>query len=1189
MVKYEPPASFISPGRHWGKITGSRIGQRLDRWLRQHGFREEPDHLLDRPLLAARYLASAREVSVTGALFRLRIAPRRWREVLERWSRSIGFLNPELSAEAAEGLKLLKALTRAWPRLAVGGERHILVLGQRGPDADCLGESAFWHRGPDNVDLVRTALAENPGRRIWYYTFKGDRTPERLRQAGHLSDSCRVARPEDGLIAPEAVDRVYTLDSLLALEYLLFDVPVSVFARPFYAGFGLTDDRRPQRPGARRPVTATELFAMVFLLTGRYQEPVAGARMSLRAAVATLGLMRENQFFRVVVCGQEKGASPADLADCYSSAIVDPAGPRSEAAQAVLDAWEGMEETQYNTLVYSLLARREISSSGIKAWTETLPAPAARAVFLVSLHFSVVFGYIDNLQKILNIYSRWYEENQGSEDPGGRKAALSDLHALSRFLYHRDMHVPAHLFPHGRITLSEESALLTYWELVSRHFQYDRMQEVLDNITASGPQIFHNLCQKANRAGGLPGETDPGRRYEIYKTAADEAREIENRLYRSPADRWLNELLYRINLSDSDAARAEALAGEVAGLRRTAKKREYALHRLVNFLLDACEYDKALKYNGLLKKCSPNIYHENLAQCWARQREVSAIESLLAASPEFSKQPILLYWLQYAYMRVGRFGEARELSGQMIRPQMRRIIKYMWGKFRVDEPRALAATQEYYQRRPQPARPRGVVFGEAVSGFLFGALALPFFLELKKRGYVTGSLISDPFAFQATGVEAIDRCLASLPDLGYHDGKIKLDWEIDLKNELVRAEGVNFYQGFYETLVIMTRKYDIDYDTPQVKNIFRGRLLQADSLLRQLLVVERTLADQGWPVYFVNIYSNVVPGSIVRDFCLQRQHDNLQLVYLKRGFDWYSSDAHPLFASTLAVVNATLHPRVRTSHLGVREKFEQWYQPDCPRLAEEIGRTTVYYERKGRQDPVDPELIPRLENARRQGRKIICLFVRALVDLGYPDTRGGPVHRDIIDWLRHSLEVAAENKEVLLLIKPHPVEIKNKVNGFNLRSLARDYLPERLPSNVVYLEHLAVTTERLAGLLDAGVLWSGTAGYELTILGVPVMVTGYWGLNDYLFDLPGPVDRAHYEAFIQGRTELPPVTEALRKKAAAGMIYRNSEEVSLPMRYIFMAQSNDQVGFIPPDGARLDSYLAHGDIMVEKGVDRFFD
>ncbi len=93
-------------------------------------------------------------------------------------------------------------------------------------------------------------------------------------------------------------DHVYVVSSLLGFEALLAGKPVTVFGVPWYAGWGLTDDRATgdaaKQAFARRRVKRTihQLVATAYLQYARYIDPDSGAPCELERVLDHLELQR---------------------------------------------------------------------------------------------------------------------------------------------------------------------------------------------------------------------------------------------------------------------------------------------------------------------------------------------------------------------------------------------------------------------------------------------------------------------------------------------------------------------------------------------------------------------------------------------------------------------------------------------------------------------------------------------------------------------------------------------------------------------------------------------------------------------------------------------------------------------------------------------------------------------------------
>lgn len=176
-------------------------------------------------------------------------------------------------------------------------KERVLVIGQVDDDASIrLGLADGW----TSYKLVELAHHENPQAEIIYKphpdVLQGYRS--NTGELQNLQKICRVMS-EDVVLADvfSVVDRVYVITSLSGAEALLHGLPVTVLGAPFYAGWGLTDDRSTIVRRKRR-LTIDELFCGAYLLYPRYLaapvDPVVGclATMLLVTAQRRQGMIK---------------------------------------------------------------------------------------------------------------------------------------------------------------------------------------------------------------------------------------------------------------------------------------------------------------------------------------------------------------------------------------------------------------------------------------------------------------------------------------------------------------------------------------------------------------------------------------------------------------------------------------------------------------------------------------------------------------------------------------------------------------------------------------------------------------------------------------------------------------------------------------------------------------------------------
>lgn len=165
--------------------------------------------------------------------------------------------------------------------------KRVLVIGQVEDDASirfgCLPAIT-------NNDLVRLAAKENPDAQIIYKPHPDILNRVRLAQSdpADVAHLCQIlAEPLAMAQAFETIDHVYTITSLAGFEALLRGIRVTAYGCPFYAGWGLTDDRQPN-PRRTRKLSIEALFAGAYLLYPLYFDRETGRQISFEETVESI-------------------------------------------------------------------------------------------------------------------------------------------------------------------------------------------------------------------------------------------------------------------------------------------------------------------------------------------------------------------------------------------------------------------------------------------------------------------------------------------------------------------------------------------------------------------------------------------------------------------------------------------------------------------------------------------------------------------------------------------------------------------------------------------------------------------------------------------------------------------------------------------------------------------------------------
>ncbi len=165
-----------------------------------------------------------------------------------------------------------------------GAARVVLAVGQ------VPGDAALRHAatGPvrTNADLLRAPRAAGRARRRTYKphpdVVAGLRAPDE--DAAPLADTTLPGGDMAQILGQ--VDALHTISSLAGLEALLRGVPVTCWGAPFYAGWGLSDDRGPTPARRTRRLS---LDALVHTALIAYPTYVSARHRALHNARAHSG------------------------------------------------------------------------------------------------------------------------------------------------------------------------------------------------------------------------------------------------------------------------------------------------------------------------------------------------------------------------------------------------------------------------------------------------------------------------------------------------------------------------------------------------------------------------------------------------------------------------------------------------------------------------------------------------------------------------------------------------------------------------------------------------------------------------------------------------------------------------------------------------------------------------------------
>ncbi len=1042
---------------------------------------------------------------------------------------------------------------------------------------------ARWRNNSDQ--LIRDAVTQYPDAIFYYWQdYDSQKTANYYESYfdRNIHDFVALQSLDEALNLVDYVDHIYTEASSIGFLGVLLNTKVSTYAKMFYTGLGLTEDRYKKKP-AKNKVSIEDAFYSCFLKDKTYFHPQSGYSLTFPEMISFLVLEKlsledifeitdSNIDLTTLAAGQVRMSKAFDLA-----IYLRDTGEVSKAEQ----------EKMGNFIEQASDAQDCMQISSLLIATANYDALAAYCEYLVKS----IETEKNEIQKQKFFYAHILDQlSIALKNSNGR--VISTLPSILPEV-------------NGHALTSEvtQELVLQLVKCYSFNIQYQELEDLV-NIVLKQDNLPIDFSRKFCHALGVRGgrnERDPGAKYRLLFKATLRLKEDLHREFSGYSHDLLTNIVYSMSL--------ENVEDVVAGYRKLAE------HLPGNSLLGVVKRPSSLIFLIQRFKDIAAMYEFLL-----KQREVGLARDFIDRVSFINTQKHTRLWLHYysyigdndrflqyydrlndrekqtvpnlgLYARTLRNTYQFDLAVSALRHQLqlsRSAEKKVVVKAALDLVLFLRTSNEILNSYPQPRHPKGVVFIASQTCYNSLAMLVPSLLQLKKMGYAVINLTEGLVETQPTGIDYLDKYANSLP-ANLFALENRFEWNIDWTKRVVESNGINFYQGFYERLSTAHRKYHVDLNERLMDRDLRVQIRRSDACLNLCeKIFEEVVLENNFPVTFISGNSHVTPFSIFRDFCRSKDHEKLGFVNANIAYENYFSNLSGKYATTMCVTDMTLHKTIRAPFLARRDQFDSWYSRNKGvELYQDKAELLINVNRNSSQNnDADPELIAYLNQERSKGKKIVCAFGKIPVDLNVPFD-GGAGHADMSDWINHTVEVVNSLDDIVLLVKPHPHELRPEI-ALDLVDRFEDLIVIEKGTNTRVLGHREINVHTLAPYLDLAVLWNGSSSLELTVLGVPVMMCSYFGKYDYPVDLHYPESRDDYEKSLSEMKFERPDSE-LRERAAFLMCYMGTDEISIPNQYSLRAVTNDKVGSPRWNQERVDRFLKSGDPAMNLAARRIIE
>lgn len=1082
----------------------------------------------------------------------------------------------------------------------------VLVIGQVEDDASILCSNS---KIKTNQELVRLAIKENPDKKI-YYRPHPDYYAEIRKDVNknNVYKLCDVLSPTTSIFEIlDAVNKVYTISSLAGFEAAIHGKQVVVLGTPFYSNWGLTDDRTVIKRRSRH-LSLEEIFYIAYVKYPKYLSLVSDKPASFLETVS----------YFIVESLKHKNVNDLSVDPLFLKAnkfkdslglpfkvlsYIESTGNQASAnEEEFLNIVKDNNELRYYGQIASILVNSS-NYDQLVSYTNLSLATFQKNIrwnqndlflysnFLESICYSQsnsngrVINNIPDIKMLLN------ENNNGK--PGFQKLLKFYILALSNNLQYDLL----------RDLLSWAIYINKYNEKEVFLKRKKDIEYALTDYSSSIHFKFYSnyvglLSQKPTRS-----ERDSDTRNVLINEGANCYLNSVNSKYKSIPDSILNQLIYFTLLKQNSKVK-ESLTKLVDyyGYKKDSKLinfdvsflllRRSDLIVLANYLFKNYDYIesstllRSIPNNESLLKNNYTSYIVLRLSLFKKHADFKGFFSFYKSLPvEYQSNEKVMQMLAKVYREIGMFEKSKNIINEMLRSS-KTLARRVALQNEIDKLEFCQQTSAIISAIPQPKLPKGVVFLASQTCFNTLAMLTPVILELKKQGFAFINLTAGMTLEQPVGIPYIDKLQGIIP-LDLTDNIMHYDWIVNWEDKRVESQNINFYQGFYERLSTSSRRFFVDINRDQIiTKEFHNTLRRSDTCLYAANSIVDNVVSKGIPSIILSGNTHVTPFSIFRDFSRAKNHPLLSFINCNVAYEAYFSNLGSKFANTMCVTDMTLYPTIRAPFMAREDQFNSWFErnQDNPEYIDKANSLLSLNRVGSTTNDKELEIISYLEEQKKQGKKIICAFGKVPVDLNVPFD-GGPAHKNMADWITHTVQICNQlSDEVILLVKPHPHELRPEI-ALDLVESFEDLIQCEIGNNVRVLGHKDINGQALAPYLDLALLYNGSSGIEMTAQGIPVMMTSYFGNYDYPVDLLYPKDRADYEEFI-GSVEYPVPDLELRKKAAFLLCYLGTEEISIINQYSKRQLTNDKMGYPEWRMDKINDFLKNGDPKMELAASR---
>ncbi|MDR2457252.1 MAG: hypothetical protein LBD41_02055, partial [Clostridiales Family XIII bacterium] len=129
---------------------------------------------------------------------------------------------------------------------------------------------------------------------------------------------------------------------------------------------------------------------------------------------------------------------------------------------------------------------------------------------------------------------------------------------------------------------------------------------------------------------------------------------------------------------------------------------------------------------------------------------------------------------------------------------------------------------------------------------------------------------------------------------------------------------------------------------------------------------------------------------------------------------------------------------------------------------------------------------------------------------------------NISDFYTNTVDIVSKNKNLFLLIKPHPHENNPDISlTIEKYDDMKKVIKTSIPENAIFLNEKMFHNFNLLPFVDLNLFFYGTPGVEWSSIGGKALALHNQAINDYPIGFPNIKNREEYEYFLSNIDKIP--------------------------------------------------------------------